>query len=34
MNGNEGPGPLLIKGRRELLKQLLKLQCPNYQIMR
>jgi DNA sulfur modification protein DndC len=26
MNGNEGPGPLLIKGRRELLKQLLKLQ--------
>jgi DNA sulfur modification protein DndC len=26
MNGNEGPGPLLIKGLRELLKQLLKLQ--------
>lgn len=26
MNGAEGPGPLLIKGRRELLKQLLKLQ--------
>jgi DNA sulfur modification protein DndC len=26
MNGNKGPGPLLIKGRRELLKQLLKLQ--------
>jgi DNA sulfur modification protein DndC len=26
MNGNEGPGPLLIKGRRELLKQLLSLQ--------
>jgi DNA sulfur modification protein DndC len=26
MNGNEGPGPLLIKGRRELLKQLLRLQ--------
>jgi DNA sulfur modification protein DndC len=26
MNGNEGPGPLLITGRRELLKQLLKLQ--------
>lgn len=26
MNGNEGPGPLLIKDRRELLKQLLKLQ--------
>jgi DNA sulfur modification protein DndC len=26
MNGNEGPGPLLIKGRRELLKRLLKLQ--------
>ena len=26
MNGNESPGPLLIKGRRELLKQLLKLQ--------
>jgi DNA sulfur modification protein DndC len=26
MNGNEGPGPLLIKGRRELLKRLLNLQ--------
>jgi DNA sulfur modification protein DndC len=26
MNGNEGPGPLLIKGRQELLKRLLKLQ--------
>ena len=26
MNGKESPGPLLIKGRRELLKQLLKLQ--------
>ena len=26
MNGNERPGPLLIKGRRELLKRLLKLQ--------
>jgi DNA sulfur modification protein DndC len=26
MNGNEGPGPLLIKARRELLKQLLSLQ--------
>lgn len=26
MNGNEGPGPLLIKGRRELLKRLLRLQ--------
>lgn len=26
MNGNEGPGPLLIKGRKELLKRLLKLQ--------
>ncbi len=26
MNGNEGPGPLLIKGRRELLKYLLTLQ--------
>jgi len=26
MNGHEGPGPLLIKGRRELLKRLLKLQ--------
>jgi len=26
MNGNEGPGPLLIKGRRELLKQLVHLQ--------
>jgi DNA sulfur modification protein DndC len=26
MNGNESPGPLLIKGRRELLKRLLKLQ--------
>jgi DNA sulfur modification protein DndC len=26
MNGNEGPGPLLIKGRRELLKQLLAIQ--------
>jgi DNA sulfur modification protein DndC len=26
MNGNEGPGPLIIKGRRELLKRLLKLQ--------
>ncbi|MBN1663745.1 MAG: DNA phosphorothioation system sulfurtransferase DndC [Deltaproteobacteria bacterium] len=26
MNGNEGPGPLHIKGRRELLKRLLKLQ--------
>jgi DNA sulfur modification protein DndC len=26
MNGNEGPGPLLIKGRQELLKQLLELQ--------
>lgn len=26
MNGNQGPGPLLIKGRRELLKRLLKLQ--------
>ncbi|MEK7826877.1 MAG: hypothetical protein AAB299_03930, partial [Thermodesulfobacteriota bacterium] len=26
MNGNDGPGPLLIKGRRELLKRLLKLQ--------
>jgi DNA sulfur modification protein DndC len=26
MNGNEGPGPLVIKGRRELLKRLLKLQ--------
>jgi len=26
MNGNEGPGPLTIEGRRELLKHLLKLQ--------
>jgi DNA sulfur modification protein DndC len=26
MNGNKGWGPLLIKGRRELLKRLLKLQ--------
>lgn len=26
MNGNEGPGPLIIEGRRELLKKLLKLQ--------
>jgi len=26
MNGNEGPGPLLIEGRRELLKRLLTLQ--------
>jgi DNA sulfur modification protein DndC len=26
MNGNEGPGPLLIKGRRELLQQLVSLQ--------
>jgi DNA sulfur modification protein DndC len=26
MNGNEGPGPLLINARRELLKQLLSLQ--------
>jgi len=26
MNGNDGPGPLLIEGRRELLKRLLKLQ--------
>ena len=26
MNGAKGPGPLLIKGRRELLKRLLKLQ--------
>lgn len=26
MNGNDGPGPLLISGRRELLKQLLALQ--------
>jgi DNA sulfur modification protein DndC len=26
MNGNEGPGLLLIKGRRELLRRLLKLQ--------
>jgi DNA sulfur modification protein DndC len=26
MNGSESPGPLLIKGRRELLKRLLKLQ--------
>lgn len=26
MNGNNGPGPLLIKGRRELLKRLLNLQ--------
>ena len=26
MNGNEGPGPLIMKGRRELLKRLLKLQ--------
>ncbi len=26
MNGAEGPGPLLIKARRELLKRLLKLQ--------
>jgi DNA sulfur modification protein DndC len=26
MNGNEGPGPLLIRGRRELLKDLLQLQ--------
>lgn len=26
MNGNEGPGPLIIDGRRELLKRLLKLQ--------
>ncbi|MBI3923525.1 MAG: DNA phosphorothioation system sulfurtransferase DndC [Armatimonadetes bacterium] len=26
MNGNEGAGPLLIKGRRELLKRLLTLQ--------
>lgn len=26
MNGNEGPGPLNIEGRRELLKRLLKLQ--------
>ena len=26
MNGNEGPGPLTIEGRRELLKRLLKLQ--------
>lgn len=26
MNGNEGPGPLTIEGRRKLLKRLLKLQ--------
>jgi DNA sulfur modification protein DndC len=26
LNGNEGPGPLTIEGRRELLKRLLKLQ--------
>ncbi len=26
MNGNEGPGPLMIAGRRELLKRLLRLQ--------
>ena len=26
MNGNEGPGPLLIGGRRELLRRLLRLQ--------
>jgi DNA sulfur modification protein DndC len=26
MNGNEGPGPLIIEGRRELLTRLLKLQ--------
>jgi DNA sulfur modification protein DndC len=26
MNGNDGPGPLLISARRELLKQLLELQ--------
>ncbi len=26
MNGNEGPGPLTIEGRRELLKRLLRLQ--------
>jgi DNA sulfur modification protein DndC len=26
MNGNDGPGPLLIEGRRELLKRLLQLQ--------
>jgi DNA sulfur modification protein DndC len=26
MNGSESPGPLLIKGRRELLKRLLRLQ--------
>jgi DNA sulfur modification protein DndC len=26
MNGGEGPGPITIKGRRELLKRLLKLQ--------
>jgi DNA sulfur modification protein DndC len=26
MNGNEGPGPLTIESRRELLKRLLKLQ--------
>jgi DNA sulfur modification protein DndC len=26
MNGNKGPGPLIMKGRRELLKRLLKLQ--------
>lgn len=26
MNGNDGPGPLRIEGRRELLKHLLKLQ--------
>lgn len=26
MNGNDGPGPLLITGRRELLKRLLQLQ--------
>ena len=26
MNGNDGPGPLLISARRELLKQLLALQ--------
>lgn len=26
MNGNDGPGPLTIKGRRELLKRLLSLQ--------
>jgi DNA sulfur modification protein DndC len=26
MNGNESPGPLIMKGRRELLKRLLKLQ--------